>query len=229
MCLIIYNNYKTWGDSIIRKTIYACFLFFTFLLLVLVAPCAAQTDTFTQTPKVTAFPENASDNPNAGDNAADNIPDTPATPPNNADSNGNAPVTDPGNPADMTTPDNSGDNANAQNGNGKNNQNVDSSTTLSTLSASGGERSTSGAAASSGTFTSIQISPAGNSGAAVTSIPIEVPPGRKGIQPNIALNYNSSGRNGWLGVGWSLDMGAIQRNTKWGVNYSGNDYIYSIA
>ncbi|MBI5098912.1 MAG: VCBS repeat-containing protein [Nitrospirae bacterium] len=77
----------------------------------------------------------------------------------------------------------------------------------------------------------IEISPAGNYGAAVTSIPIIVPPGRKGVQPNISLNYSSSAGNGWLGVGWVLDMGSIQRSTKKGLDYyntdnnDDNDYI----
>ena len=43
-------------------------------------------------------------------------------------------------------------------------------------------------------------------GRAQTSVPIVVPPGRKNIQPNLNLNYSSSGGNGWLGVGWALDM-----------------------
>lgn len=63
-------------------------------------------------------------------------------------------------------------------------------------------------------------------GAAGYSIPIEVPPGRNGIEPDIALEYNSYIKNGWVGVGWSLDMGAIQRPTKHGVDYSTNDYVF---
>lgn len=65
------------------------------------------------------------------------------------------------------------------------------------------------------------------SGDAVSQIPIEVPPGRNGIQPNLALTYSSSGGNGWLGAGWSLDMGSIQRSTKKGLNYAGSDYVVS--
>ena len=63
------------------------------------------------------------------------------------------------------------------------------------------------------------------SGTAVYSIPIEVPPGRNGIAPNIALVYNSMAGNGWLGVGWNFDMGAIQRSTKFGVNYNDNGFV----
>src|SRR5262245_18179807 len=52
------------------------------------------------------------------------------------------------------------------------------------------------------------------------SIPIEVPPGRNGMQPNLALTYTSSNGNGWVGMGWKLEMGGIERQTKWGVLYS---------
>jgi len=52
-----------------------------------------------------------------------------------------------------------------------------------------------------------------------------VPPGRNGIQPNLALTYNSYRGNGWIGVGWDLDMGAIQRSTKFGVDYNVNDFV----
>jgi hypothetical protein len=48
-------------------------------------------------------------------------------------------------------------------------------------------------------------------GAATYSYPIDVPPGRAGLAPQIALTYNSQAKNGWLGVGWTLDMGSIQK------------------
>lgn len=54
-------------------------------------------------------------------------------------------------------------------------------------------------------------------GAATLSIPIVVPPGRKNVQPNIALSYSSNNPDGICGVGWSLPISAIQRSTKNGV------------
>lgn len=53
-------------------------------------------------------------------------------------------------------------------------------------------------------------------GRAQTGIPIFTPPGRKGVQPALGLSYSSSGGNGWLGVGWGLDMGFIGRDLKKG-------------
>ena len=61
-------------------------------------------------------------------------------------------------------------------------------------------------------------------GAAVVNVPITVPPGRKNIQPNISLSYSSNSSNGICGVGWRLELGSIQRNTKKGVpNYDNTD------
>ncbi|MCX5723654.1 MAG: FG-GAP-like repeat-containing protein [Nitrospirae bacterium] len=51
---------------------------------------------------------------------------------------------------------------------------------------------------------------------------MEVPPGRSGMQPNLALTYNSAAGNGWLGMGWELQQEGIFRQTKWGVDYSNN-------
>lgn len=63
------------------------------------------------------------------------------------------------------------------------------------------------------------------SGAMTYRVPIEVPPGRNGMDPDLAFAYRSGSGNGWVGVGWELEMGAIERSTKFGVDYSKNDYV----
>ena len=44
----------------------------------------------------------------------------------------------------------------------------------------------------------------------------------------INLTYNSANKNGWVGVGWELNMGAIQRSTK-KLDYNANDFIVAAA
>ena len=69
-----------------------------------------------------------------------------------------------------------------------------------------------------------------NTGAATYSIPIIVPPGRGGIaMPDLALVYNSQQKNGWVGVGWDLEVGSIQRSTKWGVDYNSKNFLNAIS
>jgi hypothetical protein len=48
-------------------------------------------------------------------------------------------------------------------------------------------------------------------------IPFDLAPGRHGSTPSLALAYNSANANGWCGVGWDLDLGYIQRETRHGV------------
>lgn len=42
-------------------------------------------------------------------------------------------------------------------------------------------------------------------GAAVYDIPIKVPSGTNGVEPNLSISYNSQSTNGILGFGWSLN------------------------
>jgi len=53
-------------------------------------------------------------------------------------------------------------------------------------------------------------------GAFSHAIPISVVPGRKGMQPALALAYRSSNPNSWVGIGFSLNPGQIVRSTRLG-------------
>lgn len=58
---------------------------------------------------------------------------------------------------------------------------------------------------------------ASQDGAAHISYPIVIPPGRNGMQPNLAIQYNSEGGNGWMGLGWDIATPMITIDTRWGV------------
>jgi len=55
------------------------------------------------------------------------------------------------------------------------------------------------------------------SGDATLSFPLELPPGRRGMAPELELTYNSAGGNGWLGLGWELAASSIEVDTRFGV------------
>ncbi|WP_291151923.1 RHS repeat-associated core domain-containing protein [Flavobacterium sp. UBA7680] len=54
-------------------------------------------------------------------------------------------------------------------------------------------------------------------GDASFSYPIKLPAGRKGMQPQLAVQYGNDGSNSWLGDGWNLSAPAITIDTRWGV------------
>jgi RHS repeat-associated protein len=54
-------------------------------------------------------------------------------------------------------------------------------------------------------------------------VPFPLAPGRHDSAPNLALSYNSANANGWCGVGWDLDLGYIQRETRHGVPVKWNN------
>lgn len=63
----------------------------------------------------------------------------------------------------------------------------------------------------------VQPPTANNRGTADIYYPIEIPAGRQGMQPNLALSYNSGSGNGFLGVGWDMGIPTISFDTRWGV------------
>ena len=58
---------------------------------------------------------------------------------------------------------------------------------------------------------------ANNTGSAALNYPIKLPSGRAGMQPQLSISYKSGGGNGWLGLGWNLNIPAITIDTRWGV------------
>jgi hypothetical protein len=75
------------------------------------------------------------------------------------------------------------------------------------------------------------------SGSSSYSFPISVPPGPGGLQPSISLSYNSQtadsaasrSQASWVGLGWSLDGGYIQRNQNGTPNYYGSEYAATVG
>jgi RHS repeat-associated protein len=62
-----------------------------------------------------------------------------------------------------------------------------------------------------------KFSPDLHTGTGNFSIPIALPPGRNGFQPQLALGYSTGSGNSPFGLGWSLSVPAITRKTSSGV------------
>ena len=58
-----------------------------------------------------------------------------------------------------------------------------------------------------------QVSPALHTGTGTLTVPLALPPGRNGFQPQLNLAYSTGNGNGYLGLGWSLNIPGVMRKT----------------
>lgn len=70
-------------------------------------------------------------------------------------------------------------------------------------------------------------------GAVSDQIPIDIPPGRRGMQPKLSLSYSSMGGAGEAGLGWSIGTGRVERwradGTPEAVPAASERYSYSFS
>jgi RHS repeat-associated protein len=61
------------------------------------------------------------------------------------------------------------------------------------------------------------------------SIPIAVPPGRNGFQPELTLGYSTGGGNGPFGLGWSLGIPGVTLKTSKGIPRYSEEDVYVLS
>lgn len=63
------------------------------------------------------------------------------------------------------------------------------------------------------------------------TIPIKLPPGRNGFQPQLSLGYSTGNGNGAFGMGWALSIPGVSRKTSKGIPkyQDGDTFILSGA
>jgi hypothetical protein len=74
------------------------------------------------------------------------------------------------------------------------------------------------------------FSPDLHTGTGSLKVPIALPPGRNGLQPDLSLVYSTGHGNGPFGLGWSLSVPGIARDTSRGVpRYRDGDDIFLLS
>src|SRR6266513_5307726 len=62
-----------------------------------------------------------------------------------------------------------------------------------------------------------KFSPELHTGTGNFTVPIAIPPGRNGFQPQLNLVYSTGNGNGPFGLGWSLSIPGVTRKTSRGI------------
>ncbi len=60
-------------------------------------------------------------------------------------------------------------------------------------------------------------------------VPLEIPPGRNGLQPDLALSYTTGGGNGPFGLGWSVPLPGVSRRTAKALPRYGPDDVFVLS
>ena len=58
-----------------------------------------------------------------------------------------------------------------------------------------------------------------------SELPLQIPAGRGGMTPVVSLRYRSTHMNSWIGTGWDLTVGAIERDIRNGLDFAGDAYV----
>src|SRR4030095_11172268 len=74
------------------------------------------------------------------------------------------------------------------------------------------------------------FSPDLHTGTGNFTVPIALPPGRNGFQPELNLVYSTGNGNGAFGLGWSLNIHCVSRKTSSGVpRYSDSEDTFILS
>lgn len=62
------------------------------------------------------------------------------------------------------------------------------------------------------------------------SVPVAVPAGRNGFQPELTLGYSTGNGNGVFGMGWALGIPGVTRKTSKGIPvYNDNEDVFILS
>jgi len=59
------------------------------------------------------------------------------------------------------------------------------------------------------------------------SIPLPSPAPRQKFGPKLTVQYSSGSGQGIAGLGWTIPISSVKRNLNNGIDYNGNDFVYS--